>query len=667
MAGELQPGDEFAGHRILGLAGRGGMGVVYRAQALDLDRTVALKLIAPSLALDDAFRARFDREARAAAAIDHPNAIPIFYAGEHEGRLYLAMRYVDGEDLRTLVQRRGPLGAAEAARVVSQIAGALDAAHARGLVHRDVKPANVLLDGDDHAYLTDFGLTKRLTDGASMTGSGRWVGTLGYVAPEQIRDGSIDARADVYALGCVLYYALSAAAPFRRESDEATLWAHLHDAPPPLADVAPDAPPELQAVVERAMAKDPDDRFPSAGDLGRAALAAAGAGPAPPPERLVARGAAAPGGEEDGETAVAGGTPATARRSATPATTAGAPRPSSPVRRFAAPAAALLAGAATVLATAALLNDSGDDGPATGATGARTATTADTAVRALPAVRVDERPQDVVLAGGRAWVASVSAPRLTGIPLDEGDGARRRMPLPGGLPAKALASGLGSLWVTQDRADRLVRLDPTTGRVEGTVALPPGEPVAVSVGGRSVWVGLRATGAGAPDRVVKVDPRRGTVTASLLFGEEGVQDLAATARAVYVTNRRRDRVSRISVATSARSSEPVGFRPRGVAVGEGSVWVANSGANTVTQLGTDLRGPVNIPVGQAPVGIAVAAGSVWTANNLGYTVSRIDIERSRQVAEIDVGRNPFAAAAGRRGVVVTNLADNTVQQVLAGG
>ncbi|HWI71056.1 MAG TPA: serine/threonine-protein kinase, partial [Baekduia sp.] len=305
LDGELQAGDEFAGYRVTGVAGRGGMGVVYRAEQLDLQRPVALKLIATPLARDEAFRERFVRESRAAAAIDHPNVIPVYSAGEDEGRLYLAMRFVDGEDLRSLVQREGPLSPDRAAAIISQVANALDAAHARGLVHRDIKPANVLLDGD-HAYLTDFGLTKRLTGETTMTGSGRWVGTLGYIAPEQIRGEGVDARADVYALGCLLFYILTGVAPYRRDSDEATLYAHLHDAPPDARALMPDVPAALSEVVERALAKDPDDRFPSAGDLGRAALAAVGDGPSPPPERVVARGAAAPGGHADDETVVPG-------------------------------------------------------------------------------------------------------------------------------------------------------------------------------------------------------------------------------------------------------------------------------------------------------------------------------------------------------------------------
>src|SRR5215211_4622944 len=185
------------------------MGVVYRAL---------------QLAEDPEFRDRFVRESRAAASIDHPNVIPMYYTGENDGTLYIAMRYVEGSDLRTLVRAEGRLDAGRAAHVVSQVASALDAAHARGIVHRDVKPANVLLGAADHAYLTDFGLTKSLTSHTGSTRDGGWVGTLGYVAPEQIRGERLDARADVYALGCVLYHSLAGAPPYQRESDEATLW-----------------------------------------------------------------------------------------------------------------------------------------------------------------------------------------------------------------------------------------------------------------------------------------------------------------------------------------------------------------------------------------------------------------------------------------------------------
>src|SRR3954454_18319581 len=292
--GELEPGSSFAGHRIESVAGRGGMGVVYRATQLALDRTVALKVIAPGLLEDQAIRNRFVRESKVAASIDHPNVIPIYYAGDEDGIAYIAMRYVPGDDVRSLVRREGPLAPERAARIVAQLAGALDEAHAAGLVHRDIKPANVLLTAEDHVYLTDFGLTKHALSVAGSTKPGHWVGTLDYVAPEQIRGERIDARADVYALGCLLFFTLTGVVPFRRDSDEARLWAHLSEPPPKPTDLVPEVPDAFDSVVERALAKDPVERYPSAGDLGRAASAAAANRRPAERERLVAKGAAAP-------------------------------------------------------------------------------------------------------------------------------------------------------------------------------------------------------------------------------------------------------------------------------------------------------------------------------------------------------------------------------------
>jgi protein kinase-like protein len=288
---ELEPGDEFAGCRIEAVAGRGGMGVVYRATELSLGRPVALKLLTPERAEDGAFRERFQRESRMAAAIDHPNVIPVYAAGESDGSLYLVMRYVGGTDLHALLREQGALDPERAADIVAQVAAALDAAHQAGLVHRDVKPANVLLAGD-HAYLSDFGLTRLARSDTQLTESGQWVGTVEYCAPEHLRGERTDARADVYSLGCVLFAALTGHAPFTPGTVPATMLAHLNERPP--VPSAQGLPHEFDRVIARALAKDPDDRYPSAGDLGRAALAAARGEPVTESERSVAVGPAAP-------------------------------------------------------------------------------------------------------------------------------------------------------------------------------------------------------------------------------------------------------------------------------------------------------------------------------------------------------------------------------------
>jgi hypothetical protein len=293
-------GSELAGYRIVRPLGRGGMGVVYLAEQLRLGRLVALKIIAPELSADATFRARFERESRVAASIDHPNVVPVYEADEADGLLFIAMRYVEGTDLRGLITSSGRLEPARAANLVAQVGSALDVAHARGLVHRDVKPANVLVtggDGSEHAYLTDFGLTKQVgSQAGGLTVSGQWVGTVDYVAPEQVSGGAVSARSDVYSLGCVLHHCVTGTVPYPHDSDMAKLYAHVHgDVPSPRA-AAPDVPDELDRVIRRALAKDPAERFPSAGDLGRAAQAGAARRAPTQPERSVAVGPAASGG-----------------------------------------------------------------------------------------------------------------------------------------------------------------------------------------------------------------------------------------------------------------------------------------------------------------------------------------------------------------------------------
>jgi len=253
------------------------MGIVYRATDLMLGRRVALKLMAPGLAADPTFRARFLSECRLAAAIDHPHAVDVFHAGEERGSLYVTMRYIDGTDLRAILRDQRRLEPERALRIAGQVAGALDDAHRHGLVHRDVKPGNMLLawrDEEEQAYLADFGLTKDRAVASDLTGTGLAIGTADYIAPEQAQGREIDGRADTYALACVLYQCLAGAVPYEHDSDLEKVWAHVHKPPPSLADVRPDLPPELGQVLARAMAKDPRERPATSGQFARAALAA---------------------------------------------------------------------------------------------------------------------------------------------------------------------------------------------------------------------------------------------------------------------------------------------------------------------------------------------------------------------------------------------------------
>ena len=272
----------LAAYQVEELIGRGGMGEVYLAHDPRLERPVALKVLGADIAGDERFRERLLRESRLAAALDHPNVVPIYEAGEAEGRLFIAMRYVDGTDLRALLRRHGALAPERALALGGQVAEALDAAHARGLVHRDVKPSNVLVDdpgGRDHCYLADFGLTQSASDQGPADGS--LMGTLDYVAPEQIRGDPLDGRADQYALACLLYECLTGTLPFRRDSDVATIFAHLEESPPAPSDHRQGLPSELDAVLARAMAKEPTDRYESCAALLAEARAAIGLDAAP--------------------------------------------------------------------------------------------------------------------------------------------------------------------------------------------------------------------------------------------------------------------------------------------------------------------------------------------------------------------------------------------------
>lgn len=258
------------------------MGVVYLAKDLRMGRVVALKVLAPELTHSNVFRRRFIHESRMAAAIDHPHIVPIFGAGEANGVLYIAMRYVSGPDLGALLDRDGPLPVNSAMRIAAQVASALDAAHEHGLVHRDVKPGNILLDrspvGDDpyDAYLMDFGMAKPSLEEVSLTTVGQFIGTLDYVSPEQISGHPVDGRGDLYNLACVVYEALAGSSVFQHDDDMALLWAHANEPPPDLSESRPDLAPAVDRVMTKALAKDPEHRYGSCREFVAELISAAG-------------------------------------------------------------------------------------------------------------------------------------------------------------------------------------------------------------------------------------------------------------------------------------------------------------------------------------------------------------------------------------------------------
>jgi serine/threonine protein kinase len=280
MATGARIGSELAGYRIEAQIGRGGMGIVYRAEHLRLGRKVALKLLAPELAENQGFRARFEHESRLAGVLDHPHIVPLFEAGEVDGLLFISMHYVEGTDLRELLSRDGRLDPERALAIAAQVASALDVAHGHGLVHRDVKPGNILIANDaaadrpEHCYLTDFGLTKDTSSPVELTATGTFVGTIDYIAPEQIEGAKAAGHGDQYALACVLFECLTGQLPFARDEELSVMWAHLQDAPPTVTALRPDLPAAIDAVIARALAKDPKERYETCTAMVAAARAA---------------------------------------------------------------------------------------------------------------------------------------------------------------------------------------------------------------------------------------------------------------------------------------------------------------------------------------------------------------------------------------------------------
>ena len=672
--GELEPGSVFAGHRIDAVAGRGGMGVVYRAPQLALDRTVALKVIAPGLLEDQTVRARFVRESKVAAAIDHPNVIPIYYAGDEGGIAYIAMRYVAGDDVRSLVRREGGLEPARAARIVAQIGAALDEAHAAGLVHRDIKPANVLLTAEDHVYLTDFGLTKHALSVAGSTKPGHWVGTLDYVAPEQIRGERVDARVDVYALGCLLFYALTGEVPFKRDGDEARLWAHLSEPPPKPSELVPDLPEAFDFVIERALAKDPDERYPSAGDLGRAALAAAANRAPSERERLVATGAAAPVESPTVTAAVRPGVslPQEAETQHQPEaeTVRQAPqRKRSPL----AIAALAVVVAAGVIAAIAL---GGDDTPtprdaAVTPTPTAPATATPTAAPTEPTIAkeitVGRRPNVVRVAGDKVFVGSFLNERMQMVSRKSGK-VLAYAPRVGKGVNDAVVSG-HFIWLAVSRAKQLVRLDTRTGRPVGTPLKMPYPPSAIAVTSDAIWTVL-LPGGGLPDQLVKIDRKTGKTVITAPY-PNGIKALTASPGAIWVAARRRAFIQRVDPATGLGGGEIRVSRSRteDIVYRKGLLWLAIPDDNAIYKYKIATNERIPISVGSHPSQLAATDDTVYVTNYNSSDLSVIDAKSSEVVGEpFPVGVNPYALAVSDddKTLWVTNPPGNRVSKIATG-
>ena len=640
----LATGAVLGDFRVEDEIGRGGMGVVYRAAQISLGRPVALKVISETLSDREDFRDRFVRESRLAASLDHPNVIPVYGAGEQDGVLYIAMRFVDGTDLRALLAAEGALEPARAAGVVAQVASALDAAHERGLVHRDVKPANILVaarGGGEHTYLTDFGLTKRTASDSGLTAAGEWVGTLDYVAPEQVRGEHVDGRADIYALGCVLYELLTGQVPFERDDDIAKLWAHISDAPPSALDVAPDTPRGLASVAECCMEKDPDDRYETAGQMGRAALAAVpGLGDTGARARMAAgrRGVVLEGGNDTraGATAVL------------------APPPGS--RRFtrgrvAASAAALLLACAVAVV---LLATGGGDEDSPGAT------TTGPPVGAIDVrIPVGDSPAGVSLEGDSAWVANEGDGTLTRIDLKTR--RPRGKPIPVGKNPRAVATRAGSVWVANFGGASVTRVDADSGRVVQTIPVGRG-PLDIAVGRESVWVSTEEA------RVVKIDAGSGKVIdRDIGVKAQGALDLGLGR--LWIADRIEGtlRVYFIKDALISDAPLPLGHAPTDIAVGPRFAWAAVAGDGVIRRVPiTGDSGERVIETGGRPEVLGVSKQGIWVGDSERETLYRISRKTGRPLGRpIKVSEDPSGIAVGEEAVWVTSAVTDSVLRVVA--
>jgi YVTN family beta-propeller protein len=605
-------GSAFLGYRIEALLGRGGMGVVYRAYDLRLKRNVALKLIAPEFSGDERFRERFLAETEVAASLEHPNVVPVHDAGEIDGQLYLAMRYVAGSDLKRLLAREDVLAPPRALALCAQVAAALDAAHARGLVHRDVKPSNVLLDSQEHVYLADFGLTRRLAEPGMSGELGLSLGTPAYVAPEQIRGDDVDGRADVYSLGCLLYECLTGQAPFRRDTELAVLWSHLEEPPPKATDVRPELGQAFDAVLEKALAKNPEERYRTGAELADAAGAALGIA-APRRKRiqltLLASAVAAlllAAGLLAFFLMRGGGGPALAR--------AGVVVRIDPATNKATDTVGVGEGASAVAASPGGVWVASYRGSTLWRVNPRTLV--------ATGVTANGAPQDVAIYGGNVYVGANGPTEFNGnvtkYALRDG---RRLDSLPLPTCVSSVAAGAVGLWATP--CPQIVRLS-FDGKPKVLLTIdPPRPPIRdaphdfeglndTAVGYGSVWV----LGDALYRRLWRIDPNSGRIVGvtALPFPPSHV---AAGAGAVWVTDQLDDRVARVDATTGKIVTFiPVGRGACGVDVGAGSVWVANSLDGTVSRIDPRANRVVaTLAVTGSPQDVAVGGGWVWTAGD----------------------------------------------------
>jgi serine/threonine-protein kinase len=586
------------------LIGRGGMGEVYLARHRHLDREVALKVLQPELADNEAFRERFIRESRSAAALHHPNIVTVYDAGEIDGLLYIAMQYIDGPDLATVLHAEGPLPAFRCMSIVDQLAQALEAAHARGLIHRDVKPGNVLID-EERVYLTDFGLTKPVAVKTAVTKPGQFVGTIDYTAVEQIRGATIDTRADVYSLGCLMYRALTGEPPFARDNDVAVIHGHLYDPIPRITDKRPDLPPAMDDVIDTALAKDPDDRYGSA-----TALAVAG-------NHALSRRSEVR--EERPTMVVSGGAPA--EKPTGPTARLGRPgnRWRVPASRIAVPGVAAFAAAAVI----AVVASGGDNPPPDD--------------KKPPPTKTHSQPEPV---------DPVVVDRPTHV---------------GYLPT-GLAIGVGGVFAANEGDGTLRRIEPYRDRLESVKAVIGGGPSSVAVGADGAWVTSRKT-----NTLTRVDPRTMQVIARIPVGRApNAVAIGNNDYSVWVSNELDNTVTRIDPNTNAANGAPykVGLHPRALATIPDVVYVANRGDGTVSRISVPKRKVADtFRTGRRPTALVIAGKVLWVANAGDGSVVEVNMQTDKIIKRVHVGGHPYALAGTLRYVFVGDRGGNRLVRI----
>lgn len=616
------------------------MGVVYQATQRALGRPVALKAIAADLAQDANYRERFERESRLAASIDHPNIIPVYEAGDFEGTLYLIMRWVDGTDLRTLLKESARLAPGRVVRLLRPAAAALAAAHRAGLVHRDIKPANVLLargDGEDeeHVYLTDFGIARRTSGESAMTRTGVFVGTIDYTAPERIEGGRGDAASDVYSFGCMLFETLTGHIPYAADSEVAKVFAHMNDPVPSARAEAPDVPETLDAIIAKAMAKDPAERFASAGEL----VAALGDVLQDLDTEERARVAA-----EQAPTIIAPARAPTTVRA--PIGQTGDVRIHRRRRRL----PLLLGGLGLVIVVGVViaLVSIGGGSSAGGGQPARVVTAS--GLNPGQRIALGGKPGAMAAAGGALWASLPDDGAIVAVK----DGRTLRFDV-GGHPG-AIAASQDGLWVAGSSAGLLARFSPSTGRLQSVAQLSSlPSLLAVDPTDSTVWaVDEHGT-------ATHLSPTGTVLGSTVALGARPLGMAAGEGGWLWSVNGVLERVG----ASGSPTRFSVGPDPVAVTLDQG-VWTAHSNGHVTRFDPRPGHLNVNTDVTAAPSldGIAATEGAtaVWTISTQTSTLYRVSTATGAPVTgRVTFSSSPVAVAATDGGVWVATSDGSAIQ------